>query len=226
MNAIAYLRVSTGRQPLGIEAQRRAVDKFARDYGYHLIAGQHFEETESGARDDRPQLARALDLCRAYGATLIVARLDRLSRDAAFIFALQKEGIPIRFADLPQVDELTIGILAVLAQHERRLISERTKAALAVRKEQGVILGGDRGGYFPDDARAKAIEVRQAKAVKRARVALGQVEGWHSMPLQAVADRLNDLGIPTASGRGTWTADKARAAAKLTRKIMSTKFRA
>lgn len=213
--AIGYLRVSTDRQPLSIEAQRRAVDQFAQQFDYSLIGDRYFEEVESGARDDRPQLARALDLCRVYGATLIVARLDRLSRDAAFIFALRKEGIPIRFADLPQVDELTIGILAVLAQHERRLISERTKAALAVRKAEGVKLGGDRGATISDDARQRSASVRRDKAMKRARVALAQVNNWQSMPPSEIAAHLNRIGIPTASGLGKWTYEKARAAIDL-----------
>ncbi|QIQ87967.1 recombinase family protein [Erythrobacter sp.] len=213
--AVGYLRVSTDRQPLGIEAQRRAVDAFAQQYGYDLIAGRYFEEVESGSRDDRPQLARALDVCRAYGATLIVARLDRLSRDAAFILTLRKEDIAIRFVDLPQADEFTVAILAVVAEHERRLISQRTKAALAVRKAQGAKLGGDRGGIPSDDARARSAASRRRRAAERARIALGQVDGWESMPPAAIADRLNGLGVPTASGRGWWTAEKARAAMRL-----------
>lgn len=210
--AIGYCRVSTERQPLGIEAQRRAVEQFAGDHGYHLIADRFYEDVESGARDDRPQLTRALDLCRVYGATLIVARLDRLSRDAAFILNLTKEGLPIRFADLPQIDELTIGVLAILAQHERRLISQRTKAALAIRKEQGVKLGGYRGGHFPDHVRARAVEQRQRRARDRARVALAQVSNWQLKTPRDVSDSLNRQGIPTASGTGSWTPDKARAA--------------
>lgn len=210
--AIGYLRVSTDRQPLGIEAQRRAVDQFAHQYGYSLIAGRYFEETESGARDDRPQLAHALDLCRAYDATLIVARLDRLSRDAAFILTLRKEGIKIRFVDLPQADELTVGVMAVLAEHERRLISQRTKAALAVRKEQGVKLGGYRGGHFTRQAARNSAATRHAKAVRKAKAALGQVKDWKTMPPAEIAHRLNGMGIPTASGRGEWTYEKVRAA--------------
>lgn len=179
--AVGYLRVSTDRQPFGIEAQRCAVDQFAHQHGYDLIAGRYFEEIESGSRDDRPQLARALDVCRAYGATLIVARLDRLSRDAAFILTLRKEDIKIRFVDLPQADEFTVAILAVVAEHERRLISQRTKAALAVKKAQGASLGGDRGARPSDAARARSAAVRRKKAAQRARVALGQVKGWETM---------------------------------------------
>lgn len=212
--AVGYLRVSTGRQTLGIEAQRRAVDRFAHECGYSLIGDRYYEEVESGSRDDRPQLARVLDLCRVYDATLIVARLDRLSRDAAFLLALRKENISIRFVDLPQADEFTVAILAVVAEHERRLISRRTKEALAVRKAQGVKLGGYRGGTISSKASERSAQVRKTKAVQRARVTLAQVRGWQSKTPTEVADALNEQGIPTASGSGEWTADKARAAMK------------
>lgn len=210
--AVGYLRVSTGRQTLGIEAQRRAVDHFAHQHGYNLIGDRYYEEVESGSRDDRPELARALDLCRVYGATLIVARLDRLSRDAAFLLALRKENIAIRFVDLPGADEFIIGILAVVAEHERRLISQRTKEALAVKKAQGIKLGGHRGGAISPKASERSAAVRTAKAVKRARVTLGQVKGWQTIPPAEIARRLNAMGIPTASGRGEWTYEKVRAA--------------
>ena len=199
------------RQTLGIEAQRRAVDQFAHQHGYDLIAVRYFEEVESGSRDDRPELARALDVCRAYGATLIVARLDRLSRDAAFLLTLRKEDIKIRFVDLPSADNFIIGILAVVAEHERRLVSQRTKDALAVKKAQGTKLGGYRGGTISKKACERSASVRRAKAAQRARVTLGQVKGWKSMSPSEIANQLNGMGIPTASGSGMWTYDKSRA---------------
>ena len=89
---------------------------------------------ESGAVDDRPELARALDTSRMTGATLLVAKLDRLSRDAAFLLGLQKAGVPMVFADMPGANQFMIGVMAMVAQHERELISSRAKAALAAAK--------------------------------------------------------------------------------------------
>lgn len=106
-------------------------------------------------------------------------------------------------------------MLAVLAQHERKLISERTKAALAVRKEQRVKLGGYCGGSLSDETRRRSAETRRRQAVTRVRVALDQIKYWRLLGHAELARRLNGLGIPTALGRGTWTAEKARAAIKL-----------
>src|SRR5215207_8536717 len=132
---ISYLRVSTdrqGRSGLGLEAQRKAVADFLNGGRWDLIA--EFVEVESGKRDDRPKLADALTLCRLHNATLVIAKLDRLSRDAAFLLGLQKAGVRFVAADMPEANEMVVGIMAVVAQAERKMISDRTRAALARKK--------------------------------------------------------------------------------------------
>src|SRR5918997_3302817 len=143
---VSYLRVSTdrqGRSGLGLEAQRKAVDDFRNGGRWKLIA--EFVEIESGKWEDRPKLAEALALCRLHRATLVIAKLDRLSRDAHFLLGLEKAGVDFIAADMPHANRLTVGIMAMVADEERRMISARTKAALAQAKARGVKLGGDRG---------------------------------------------------------------------------------
>ena len=144
---VSYLRVSTqqqGRSGLGLEAQRRAVLDYLDGGKWKLVA--EFVEVESGKRDDRPKLQAALSYCKLTGATLVIAKLDRLSRDAHFLLGLQKElqksGLRFIAADMPEANELTIGIMAVVAQAERKMISDRTKAALQAAKAKGTRLGG------------------------------------------------------------------------------------
>ncbi len=133
---VSYLRVSTdrqGRSGLGLEAQRKSVDDFLNGGRWNLAA--EFVEVESGKRDDRPKLAEALALCRLHRATLVIAKLDRLSRDAHFLLGLQKElqqaGLRFVAADMPEANELTVGIMAVVAQAERKMISARTSITVA-----------------------------------------------------------------------------------------------
>ena len=131
---ISYLRVSTdkqGRSGLGLEAQREAVARYLN--GDKLVA--EFTEIESGKRDDRPELAKALAACKLYGAKLVIAKLDRLARNVAFIANLMNSGVEFLAVDFPQANRLTIHILAAVAEHEREMISQRTKAALAVVRE-------------------------------------------------------------------------------------------
>src|SRR5437899_948305 len=142
---VAYYRVSTkgqGRSGLGLDAQREAVRNYLN--GGQGSLAEAFTEVESGKRDDdRPQLAKALQTCRVYGAKLVIAKLDRLSRDAHFLLGLEKAGVDFVAADMPHANRLTVGIMAMVADEERRAISERTKAALAAAKRRGVALGGD-----------------------------------------------------------------------------------
>lgn len=142
---VAYFRVSTaaqGASGLGLEAQREAVRRAA--INGEIIA--EFQEVESGARDDRPQLAAAIKRCKATRAVLLVARLDRLARNLRFITEIMDSGVELMCADLPSVNRLTLQILGAVAEEERRLISERTKGALAAAKARGVKLGGVRDG--------------------------------------------------------------------------------
>src|SRR3954447_17458017 len=139
---ISYLRVSTnrqGRSGLGLVAQRKAVDDYLNGGEWSVIA--ELVEVESGKRDDRPKLAEALTLCRLHNAILVIAKLDLLSRDAHFLLGLQKAGVRFVAADMPEANELVVGIMVVVAQAERKMISARTKAALAAAKARGVRLG-------------------------------------------------------------------------------------
>lgn len=207
---VSYLRVSTKRQGdsgLGIEAQRTAVDTYLNG-GDWTVCGE-FVEVESGKSDvNRPQLRRAITACRIYGAKLLIAKFDRLSRDAHFLLGLEKAGIEFVAADNPHANRLTVGIMALVADEERRAISARTKAALAAAKARGVKLGGDRGAVLTDEARAESIKVRTAKADSRAadlRPILAEIQARGAPSLRGIAADLNARGIPTAKG-GQWRA--------------------
>jgi DNA invertase Pin-like site-specific DNA recombinase len=139
---VGYFRVSTQKQKvsgLGLDAQQKAVQEYLHHYGGELIA--EFTETESGKKSDRPEFQKAADYAELANCTLLVAKLDRLSRDLHFVTSLQKRGIQFKLADMPEIDNLTIHILAAMAEHEARMVSVRTKQALAIAKEKGVVLG-------------------------------------------------------------------------------------
>src|SRR6516164_1733158 len=166
---VAYYRVSTqkqGRSGLGLEAQRHAVAEFLNGGDWKIVG--EFTEVESGKRSDRPELARALAMCRLHGARLVIAKLDRLSRNAHFLFGLQEAGVDFVAADMPNANQLTVGIMAVVAQDEAKRISERTKAALAAAERRGTVLGGFRGVIPSAKHRAKTIEARNERADARA----------------------------------------------------------
>lgn len=210
---VSYLRVSTarqGRSGLGLEAQRAAVLSFIGENSPELLS--EFVEVESGRRNDRPQLAAALAACRVHNAVLLIAKLDRLSRDAAFLLGLQNAGVRFVAVDMPSATELVVGIMAVVAQAERKMISDRTKAALAAAKARGTQLGGFRGraGTAEDCKRARAARI--AAAERRASdlaptVRTLQTQGHTS--LNAIAGGLNALGIPTPRG-GSWGHSQVR----------------
>src|SRR5690606_35546137 len=143
---VAYERVSTarqGRSGLGLEAQRKAIDDFAASRGA-ILTGR-FTEIESGRRNDRPKLAEALHLAKLTGATLVIAKLDRLSRNAVFLLTLRDSGVRFLAVDMPEANDLTVGIMALVAQQEREAISRRTKEALAAAKARGMTLGNPNG---------------------------------------------------------------------------------
>ncbi|OUJ67870.1 recombinase family protein, partial [Hymenobacter crusticola] len=138
---VPYYRVSTQRQGqsgLGLEAQQAAVQAFVPEPTQLLPA---FTEVESGSKNQRPQLAAAIAAAREQGATLLIAKLDRLSRNAGFILTLRDSGVSFVCCDMPDANTLTVGLFAVIAQHERELISKRTKDALAAKKARGAVLG-------------------------------------------------------------------------------------
>jgi DNA invertase Pin-like site-specific DNA recombinase len=209
---VAYYRVSTprqGRSGLGLDAQRTAVREYLNGGDWRLIA--EFVEVESGKRKDRPKLTEALNLCRVYGATLLIAKLDRLARNVAFVSALMEAGVDFEAVDFPQANRLTIHIVAAGAEHEARAISERTKAALAAAKARGTKLGGVRRNHRPFNARTGRLGP-QAMAMKaRARAAdlgptIAELQAAGATSLRAIADGLNERGIPTARGVGQWQA--------------------
>ena len=213
---VAYLRVSTGKQGrsgLGLEAQRETVQQFVAQRGGVIIAPEYVE-VESGKRDDRPELDTALARCRRTGATLVVAKLDRLSRSAAFLYKLRDTGAPFIAADLPEANTLTIGVIASLAQHEREIISRRTKEALAAAKARGKRLGGLREGAADIAAGAgAAAKARVAKANESAELLRSPLEAMQreGLSLNAMALRLNADGDLTPRGKaGGWTATAVR----------------
>jgi DNA invertase Pin-like site-specific DNA recombinase len=206
---ISYLRVSTARQGasgLGLEAQRKAVEDYLNGGRWSVI--EEVVEVESGKRSDRPKLTEALRLCRLHDATLVIAKLDRLSRDAAFLMKLKNEGVRFVAADMPDANHMVVGIMAVVAEAEREMISARTKAALAAAKARGVKLGGDRGGRLTKEASIKGTSVRVERS--RARAAdlepiVRELQASGITSLSGLAKALNDKGIPTARG-GSWQA--------------------
>lgn len=208
-NYVTYYRVSTqrqGRSGLGLDAQRAAVRAYLDTH--HGVELATFTEVESGKRDDRPQLAAALRRCRQTRATLLVAKLDRLSRSAAFLLTLRDSGVRFVAADLPDMNETVVGIMAVIAQSEREAISARTKAALAAAKARGVTLGNPR--LAPGTRKSAAAASRAAQVVAKERaeelrdvVTDAREQGCTS--LRQVAEHLNGLGITTPRG-GRWAA--------------------
>jgi DNA invertase Pin-like site-specific DNA recombinase len=206
---VSYLRVSTKRQGesgLGVEAQRAAVETWLNGGNWQLVA-EHVE-VESGKRDDnRPALARAFEACRAFNAKLVIARLDRLSRDAHFLLGLQKAGVEFVAVDNPHANRLTIGVLALVAEQEREAISARTKAALAAAKARGTRLGKPKG-YKVKHAdvgrvRGTASVVASAQAyAERLRPVLAELA---DMSANAAAAELGRRGYATPRG-GKWTA--------------------
>lgn len=168
MNYTAYYRVSTRQQGisgLGLEAQKTAVSNFIKSRGAQEVPPP-FIEVESGKNNDRPQLKEAIKHCKQNGTTLLIAKLDRLSRNASFILNLKDDlnesNVEFIACDMPQANTLTLGIMAVMAQHEAEIISERTKAGLAEAKRRGVQLGNPEN--LTDQAREKAHESIRTKA--------------------------------------------------------------
>jgi DNA invertase Pin-like site-specific DNA recombinase len=219
---IGYLRVSTaqqGKSGLGIEAQRAAIAAFASANG--MVQAGEFVEVETGkgsdALDRRPQLKAALDMARRHGCSVVVAKLDRLSRDVAFIAGLMAQRVPFIVAELgADADPFMLHVYAALAEKERAMISTRTRAALAAAKARGVKLGGDRGyrpTQAPDAALGGAATARAADhaahrvmpVIEAARAAAGA-----PLSLHEIAAILTSQGVETPRGGTAWTATGVR----------------
>ena len=210
---VVYRRVSTARQGasgLGLEAQEAAVQAFVASKGSDARIAASFTEIESGKHAMRPELAKAMDHARLTGSTLLIAKLDRLSRDVHFLTGLQKAGVKFVAADMPEANEMVVQMMAVVAQAERGMISKRTKEALAAAKAKGTKLGNPNGashlhghGYH-----ARGVEANKAKADERAAGLVATIDAMRGEGItsaNAIAGALNARGYATARG-GRWTA--------------------
>ena len=202
---VAYHRVSTDKQSrsgLGLEAQQAAVAAYALAHGGELIAS--FTETESGGKADRRVLQGALAAARKHKATLVIAKLDRLSRSVAFVSRLMETGVDFVAADMPHADKTMLHMFAVMAEWERDRISDRTKAALAAAKARGIQLGNPN----PEASlrRARATRTRQAdQFAGNAIPVIDAIKAAGVTTLRGIADALNARGIATSNG-GRWHA--------------------
>ena len=212
---VAYYRVSTGRQGrsgLGLEAQEQTVRERLNGGDWSIVGS--FTEIETGtAKRARPELARALALCRVMGARLIVANVSRLTRDPDFMGRLVAAGVEVEFCDLPRTDgpvgRFMLRQMLSVAELEAGMIAERTRKALAAAKARGVKLGGDRGNLATDSAKGRAVslQVRAAKATSRAAdlaPIIAEIRASGATSLAAVAQALNAREVPTARG-GRWS---------------------
>lgn len=212
---VAYYRVSTQRQGhsgLGLDAQRSAVAEHIRRERGRLI--ESFEEIESGRKEDRPQLQAAILKAKLTRSVLVIAKLDRLARNYHFLRQLQLAGVEFVCCDMPKANQLTIHILAAVAEHEAEMISSRTKAALAAAKARGVALGGNNRAIGSQAAVGafKSAQVRSAKADMWAadmRLVIDNIRSGSSATLRAIAEELNAREYQTARGR-RWTATQVK----------------
>ncbi|MDJ1485950.1 recombinase family protein [Cytophagaceae bacterium YF14B1] len=199
---VAYYRVSTkgqGQSGLGLDAQKRTVEKFCEN---GRIIGE-YTDIESGNNSNRPELAKAIGFAKTHNALLVIAKLDRLSRNVHFISSLLESRVHFKACDLPEADHFTVHLFAALAEKERRMISERTKAALQSKKEKGFKLGTPANL----DQRAKQKGVAAVKSNARldghniragAMAVLLRNQG---LSFRQIARRLNELGYPTRKGK-------------------------
>ena len=196
---VCYYRVSTadqGKSGLGLDAQKKTVEDFLNGNGHEIVG--EYTEIESGGKNNRPELKKAITSCELKGARLIVAKLDRLSRDLHFITQLQRSGTRFVIAEMPDATELTIHIYASMAQHERKIISQRTKAAMAQLKEKGVKLGNPclqkgeqiQGSGNTENARAARIKTTGEYTLKMAPIIEEMRVKGHSS-LRQIAAALN-----------------------------------
>lgn len=216
MRYVGYARVSTirqGQSGLGLEAQRAAMAAHVASTAGELVG--EYVEIESGGNNDRPQLDLAMRHAARIGGVLLIAKLDRLSRDAWFLLGLQRSGVRFVAADMPHANEMVVGFMALLAQEERRMISRRTREALAAAKARGIRLGTP-GNLTPEGVARGAAAGAAARATMadefaaRLRHDIRDL-GLESMSLSDIARGLNAAGVLTARGLpSAWTASAVR----------------
>lgn len=203
---VTYYRVSTTRQGksgLGLEAQEQATNDYITRVGGGIV--ESYTDIESGSKDNRPELQKALRKCRLTGAILVIAKLDRLSRNARFLLELQDSSIKFVCCDMPEANDLTVGFMACLAQYESKMISERTKAALQAAKARGVKLGNKKLRLVRnnDTTAATAALVSRAKTRNNElQQVISEIKGDtdNELTLREIADKLNDAGYTTSRG--------------------------
>jgi DNA invertase Pin-like site-specific DNA recombinase len=207
---ISYLRVSTAQQGssgLGLEAQEAAVVRYASSINADIVAT--FKEVETGKLNARPELTKALELAKLTGSTLVIAKLDRLSRNAAFLLNLQEARVPFVAADMPEASNLTVGFMALIAQYEAEAISKRTKEALQAAKVRGQRLGNPNGAAALLKAakgNSAAVSVIKLKADNHARNLKPVIQALKAQGISSlggIAKALNERGMLTPRG-GTW----------------------
>ena len=195
---VTYFRVSTdkqGRSGLGLDAQRDAVTQFLAARAATVIA--EYLEVESGGKDDRPKLQEALAACQRTRATLLIAKLDRLARSVSFVAGLMDGDVDFVAVDMPHASRFVLHIMAAVAEHERQIIGERTKAALAAAKARGVRLGVN-GALLAERHKAEAIEY-----ARRMGPAFSAAHEAGARTVRQIAERLNEMGVPSRQG-GQW----------------------
>jgi DNA invertase Pin-like site-specific DNA recombinase len=231
---VCYYRVSTGRQGksgLGLDAQRQAVATYLNGGNWKIV--EEFTEVESGKNSDRPALDKALAAARLHRASLVVSKVDRLTRSVAFLSRLLEAGVDVRFADLPQIEGATgrflLQQMVAVAELEAGMISARTKAALVEARKRGKQLGGRRHKIIGEDAKGKPIYGAVANGSVKGRAAawrasreradvraadigptIRKLQAAGRTSLSAIAAGLNEAGIPTARGQGIWTATQVQ----------------
>jgi DNA invertase Pin-like site-specific DNA recombinase len=232
---VSYIRVSTqkqGESGYGLDAQRKDVTEFLNG-GRHKVVGE-FVETESGKNSDRPELAKALSLCRIHRATLLVAKLDRLARNVAFVSALMEAGVKFVAIDLPEANDMVVHVMAAMAEYEAKCASVRTKAALAAVKAKGIQLGGKRTrrdgtpwdvASVASKGRLEGLKVRRLNRDRFIADILPMIEEKQrqgATSLHLVADALNAEGAPAPRG-GMWTAVQVQRVLKAAQIAMASK---
>ena len=209
---VSYLRVSTKKQGasgLGLEAQKKAIDDYLNGGSWVLI--QEFIEVESGKRhENRPKLRAAIEACKATGSRLVIAKIDRLARNVAFVSNLMESGVEFIAVDFPTANRLTVHIMAAMAEYEREMISKRVKEALGAAKARGVKMGNPSG--LPEGVHkignAASIKSRATKSNEHARRLYDIIKQYQDggFSLRAIAKKLNDERKITPTGKGGWKA--------------------